>query len=384
MSKRPPRLSLCVIARDEEANLPRCLGSVRGLADEIIVTDTGSTDRTVEIAASAGAKVETFAWCDDFAAAYNHGLDRATGDWVLVLDADEELALGCQDELRQLIERDEAYGYTLLRQDFRGPELRDQGYSEMLQTRLWRNDPRVRYTGRIHQQFQVPLEEVAASLGKQVFSSAIRLKHYGYLGTDSQAKLHRAAELLKLELRERPNRFYYLVELALTQLALQDESGMATLHQAAEQVATGSEPIHSTSGSLALLLEKVLAFPSLPEGFPLSQQRAERIAAEVFPTSIPLLWQLAQLSFRANRFSDSARRLEKIIDLAKQGSYCRLCSFDPRIMGGDAVLNLAVCYAKTGRLQQAVKLFEKLRHDPAYEKPASANLQAIKKLPRRS
>lgn len=383
MSERLPRLSLCVIARDEEANLPRCLGSVEGLVDEVIVTDTGSTDRTVEVAVRAGAKVETFTWCDDFSAAYNHGLDRAAGEWVLVLDADEELAPGCQDDVRRLTDRGDAFGYTLMRQDYRGPEVREGGFSEMLQTRLWRNDPRVRYTGRIHQQFRVPLEELAAAEGKQVFGTSVRLKHYGYVGSDNEAKLRRSARLLALELQDRPGRFYYLVELALTQLALRDERGLETLHRAAGQVADGSEPVHANSGSLALLLEKVLAFPTLPARFPLTHQRAEQIAREVFPTSVPLLWQLAQRSFRENRFAESARLLEKVLELAREGSYCRLCSFDPRIMGGDASLNLAVCYAKMGRIPQAAKVFEELRLDPLYKDRAEANLQAIKRLPRR-
>src|SRR5262245_57509130 len=84
-----PLLSLTMIVRNEEESLDRCLASARGLADELIVVDTGSTDRTVEIARAHGASVHHFKWCDDFAAARNVALRHATGQWCLHLDADE-------------------------------------------------------------------------------------------------------------------------------------------------------------------------------------------------------------------------------------------------------------------------------------------------------
>ena len=86
------RISLCLIARDEERFLPGCLASVSGVVDEIVLADTGSTDRTVEIARAAGATVVHHAWDEDFSAARNAALAAATGDWILLLDADERLA----------------------------------------------------------------------------------------------------------------------------------------------------------------------------------------------------------------------------------------------------------------------------------------------------
>ena len=85
------RLSLCLIARDEEVRLERCLESVRALVDELCVLDTGSRDATRALAQRLGARTAAFEWCDDFAAARNASLELATGDWALVLDADEAL-----------------------------------------------------------------------------------------------------------------------------------------------------------------------------------------------------------------------------------------------------------------------------------------------------
>ena len=85
-------LSVCMIVKDEADKLPLILGDIRGVADEIIVVDTGSTDETIEIAKSAGAQVFDFPWCDDFSAARNYSLDQATGDMVLWLDADDRIS----------------------------------------------------------------------------------------------------------------------------------------------------------------------------------------------------------------------------------------------------------------------------------------------------
>ena len=99
------RISACVIAKNEAANLGRWLASVQPIADEMIVVDTGSTDATADIARQGGARVYAFAWCDDFSAAKNFALDQATGDWVLFLDADEFFAKGSIPRVRPLLER---------------------------------------------------------------------------------------------------------------------------------------------------------------------------------------------------------------------------------------------------------------------------------------
>src|SRR5207244_5735388 len=100
-----PLLSLCMIVKDGGDPLRRCLESARGVADEIVVVDTGSRDDSVAVARAAGARVLTHAWDDDFAAARNVSLAEAKGEWVLVLDADEELEPAQQRFLRDALAR---------------------------------------------------------------------------------------------------------------------------------------------------------------------------------------------------------------------------------------------------------------------------------------
>jgi glycosyltransferase involved in cell wall biosynthesis len=110
-------LSVCLVTRNEEHNMERILHSVAGVADEVIVADTGSTDGTVARAGQFGARVRPFAWQDDFAAARNYALDQATGDWVLWLNPDEELLPAGLERLPAYLAQEDALGYGLRVQD---------------------------------------------------------------------------------------------------------------------------------------------------------------------------------------------------------------------------------------------------------------------------
>lgn len=95
-------ISLCMIVRNEENSLGQCLSGMAGIADEIVIVDTGSTDRTKEIAASFGAVIYDFEWIDDFAAARNYSFSKATKDYIMWLDADDTITPMDQERLRQL------------------------------------------------------------------------------------------------------------------------------------------------------------------------------------------------------------------------------------------------------------------------------------------
>ncbi len=139
-----PKLSVCMIVRDEEKTLPRCLKSVEPVANELIVIDTGSKDNTVLVANDLGAKVFHFEWCDDFAAARNESIKHATSDWVLQIDADEELVGDSIPHLRQCIRKPNVICYSIKCDNgptYTGPRF---GWFD----RLFRRHPRIFYHGR--------------------------------------------------------------------------------------------------------------------------------------------------------------------------------------------------------------------------------------------
>ncbi len=145
-----PYLSLCMIVRNESKNLARCLDSVQGIVDEIVIVDTGSQDNTKEIALSYGAMVYDYEWHDDFAAARNQANSYANGEWILSLDADEEVVL--QEDLRVHLKAQRAsiLCNTLYRYQTRvdSDELIREGYY----FRLFRRDPKLGFKGRLHEQ----------------------------------------------------------------------------------------------------------------------------------------------------------------------------------------------------------------------------------------
>ena len=102
-----------MIVKNEKHNLPRCLDSAKPYVDEIIVVDTGSVDGTPEIAAEYGAKVSYFEWCDDFAAARNYAISQISGDWILMLDADEELVVNSDNYKDEIISNPTILVYAL-------------------------------------------------------------------------------------------------------------------------------------------------------------------------------------------------------------------------------------------------------------------------------
>ncbi len=135
-----------MIVKDEAALLPRCLQSVQSVVDEMIVVDTGSTDRTVEIAQQLGAAVYHHAWKDDFAEARNESLRHAQGDWVLVLDADETLIPDCLPALYRAIQSLSCLAVTLLRE-----EIGAQQNPYSLICRLFRRHPQIRFQRPYHE-----------------------------------------------------------------------------------------------------------------------------------------------------------------------------------------------------------------------------------------
>lgn len=365
-----------MIARNEESSLPRAIQSVRPVADEIIVADTGSFDRTPEVAKECGATVCHFPWCEDFSAARNFAIGKAQGDWILWLDADEELLPESMEELRQCLAREEALAWHVRRQDLQKADRMDY-YTMMWQLRLFRRRDDLRFQGRCHPYFQPPIEEMADRLGLRIGATTITLRHYGYIGELLPAKLQRGARLMELELRERPGQLYYLIEYGRTLLILGQERGHEILAQATRQLLPQMDDAQAPMPMVAQLLEYLLRLPPdrLPAG--LTPDRVEFLVHRWFPSAPPLLWLLARWAAEAGRFNESEQILRRLVQMGKDHRYDQGTSFDPRLVGTDALLNLGVCLVRQSRLEEARAVFTELQAEPERAVDARAYLEII-------
>jgi tetratricopeptide (TPR) repeat protein len=207
-----PSVSLCLITRNEERNLPRCLQSVTGLVSEIIVVDTGSTDSTCQVAREFGAVVEHFPWNDNFSDARNASLELATGDWILVLDADEVLAPVPPEEFVRLLLVPGVEGYYVKVRNYLG---NGQEVAEDYVVRLFRNKPFYRFQGAIHEQVAGVIK--THNRGKGLGFSDLVIEHFGYLDQEVEGrdKHQRNIAVIKKALAAKPSDPFLLYSLGI-------------------------------------------------------------------------------------------------------------------------------------------------------------------------
>ncbi|AFY80058.1 glycosyltransferase family 2 protein [Oscillatoria acuminata] len=178
----PTFLSFCTIVKNEKYNLSRCLTSVKPYVNEIIVVDTGSDDGTPDIALEQGAKVFYFQWCDDFSAARNYAVSQASGEWILTLDADEELIIQSENFREILAANSKVLVYSL---DLINVGQEENQIGGKLQ-RIFRNIPEIRYQGRLHEQLIYENQKISGS--RRVYLNSLKILHYGYSDPDLTAQ----------------------------------------------------------------------------------------------------------------------------------------------------------------------------------------------------
>jgi glycosyltransferase involved in cell wall biosynthesis len=203
----PRTLSVCMIVKNEEDNIMTAIQSIKPVAHEIIVVDTGSSDRTKKIARAFGAKVYDFNWTDSFSDARNFSLSKASGDWVLVLDADEVISSLDHERLRGLISDSSLIrhpssfpAFSFVTRNYVGPmsanwhpndgvykEEAGSGWFPSAKVRLFPNDKRIRFEKPVHE----TVEDSLPGIGMKISNSGIPIHHYGKLNKD---KIHAKGE----------------------------------------------------------------------------------------------------------------------------------------------------------------------------------------------
>lgn len=223
MGSKSVNLSLCMIVKNEAKNLPNCLESVRNLVDEIVIMDTGSTDDTIQVAQFLGAIVHQMEWPHDFAVARNEALKYVTGDWVLVLDADETLCAEIIPTLKQAIMQDEALVVNLIRHEVGAAQ---SPYS--LVSRLFRRHPRIQFSRPYHAMIDDSVEALikAAPSWKVIQLQDVAIRHTGYQSNviQQQDKYIRARSMMEKFLALHPDDPYVCSKLGALYIEMGDRT----------------------------------------------------------------------------------------------------------------------------------------------------------------
>jgi glycosyltransferase involved in cell wall biosynthesis len=338
-------LSACLIVKNEARYLDACLCSLTGLVDEVVVVDTGSNDTSKRIARKHGARVFDFEWIDDFAAARNHAVDRARGEWILYIDADERVRPASAARLRQQLSSPTHVGYYVLLHS----RPRFTPYWEM---RLFRNDPRVRFRGVIHENIWPALAEYRAAHKGRIGRSELVLDHEGYEG-DQSAKHRRNLPLLKRRLRADPTAVY------------------SWCHLAGIYVATAKPRLAERAWSRALAVvrakpyrqpEDCLPYVGLIEWGARRGRAVEALLEEAlvkFPGNLYLQYLRGTALMRAGRFAEAIPVFEHMRLSGETGKYDHSFAYDVRLLDLIPYESLAACHFKLGHYGESRRYFER-------------------------
>jgi glycosyltransferase involved in cell wall biosynthesis len=353
-------LSVCLITKNEERFLAGCLDSVRAVADEIVLVDTGSLDRTVEIARDSGCRVLHRAWDDDFSAARNTGIAVARGRWILCIDADERLS-DAAALIPAIIEAaPEVGGFFIERHDVvTHPEDGQTDVYPIGILRLFRNHPAIRYEGIVHER---PNETVIRS-GLQIRSLAtLKLTHLVNLLPEERlrAKQRGYLRLLDVELERDGRNFWARYYRGKTLWFLRRrEEAKAELRGIAEDPGCPISLKASAWCMLAALLSE--------EGFRGAAVSCVKESLTLIPDQSLAYYVLAEILYSDGRFAHALEAYRRVRRSMDPESGLSQVLGDLCVTPGKRGYKLGCCSLALGRLTEAEDQFrEGLEGDPSH------------------
>jgi tetratricopeptide (TPR) repeat protein len=352
----PPLLTAALIVRDEEAVLGACLDSLQSLVDEVVVVDTGSSDECAALAAGRGASVIHHPWRDDFAEARNVSLDAARGQWILYIDADERVVRGSRAALESILTDASEVAFRLLLR----PTLGSTPYREY---RLWRNDPRIRFEGVIHEKVVPSIHRVAAADGRGIGLADILLQHVGYEG-DQTRKHRRNLPLLRRALEAEPDNLFVRDHLARVLDGLGHPDEAERVLEDAVEIARS----HSFADPLGVLACAELIQRRTARGATIQPLLAE--ARTAYPDNCVLLSLEGHELIRIGSYAEAVERFDRCLAFDPSGSHPDSPSYDERLLGEFAHAGRAFALFKAGRYAEAADAYRAAEalapSDPAY------------------
>ena len=347
-----------------------------GVADEILVVDTGSSDGTRETATGLGARVVSFDWADDFAAACNFALDQVTTDWVLWVNPDEVLDPLGRPALAAALTNRRAFAYRLRVQQQLREDRPAYGVANR-QVRLFRHDPELRFRHRLHPEFVTPPEELAAARRLEVGTLDVVVVRHAYLSRPTPDRVRWVVRLLEAELKDRPGQLAFQIELGRNLLFLNDPRGHEVLGEAADAVRRQADDPVPPNPEVGSLLEYLLTVSPEQSRGPLTRDDARMLAARWFVHTPPVVWAVAGERFAARDYINAAGLLQRLVEMGQTGMYDATREFDPSIIGPAALLNLGLCHLHLGAWAKAGECFRPLLTDPDSWLPAAELLRLV-------
>jgi glycosyltransferase involved in cell wall biosynthesis len=328
--------------RNEARHIRACLESARRIADEVVVVDTGSTDRTVALARRHGARVSHMRWPGDFSVARNRSLALARGEWILWIDADERVRSADRRALRRSL-RDPRWVAAFVR--FHAV----RGWTPFRLVRLFRNDPRIRFEGCMHESMMGGVFRVMQEDAREVTEAEVVMDHLGYEG-DQRKKLPRNLRLLRRALSRDPTRAYNWCHLAGVYAAL----GRTGAAERAWRRAYGLARRGTSSDLYESFAHMGYAEWRLRRGQPAGRILDEGLAR--FPTNLQLRWLKARWLMARRRWAEALPLLEGLSAQDPRALDLWL-PYDRRIFGVFASDSLATCHFRLKRYREAARWY---------------------------
>ncbi|MGO8767049.1 MAG: glycosyltransferase [Limisphaerales bacterium] len=352
INSQSQRLSVCLIAKNEEKFLAHCLASIKPIAHQIIVVDTGSTDRTLEIAREFGAEIYSSTWNDDFSAPRNAALEHATGDWILVLDADEELPAAEHARLHDDMGRD---GIIALRLPLinRGQEAQGRNWVP----RLFRNAPGVFYRNRIHEQVFPSLIKCAKGWGMKTAVGTAELLHHGYTTemVKDRNKVERNLQLLRMAIRENPEDANLQMNLGLELVRSGDLLSGLTHYREAYRLMSAQPPSESSPELREVLLTQLTCYLYKARAYDEIAQVLDSPLAKRNTLTASLHFALGLACFELKQFRAAVEQMRQGLAKRKQTS---LAPINPDILTTMPHHCLALALKCAGENAEAEKAFK--------------------------
>lgn len=353
--KNNPFLSLCMIVKNEAENLLRCLSLAQPYVDEMVIIDTGSEDSTPAIAASYGAKVGYFAWKDDFAAARNYALSQATGQWILMLDADEELVVEIENLTQLLRNSSNTLAYVLEYREMIDEEQRTPSYRIC----LFRNLPEFSYVGKYHETLQYQDQNLPST--HLSYLKGLEIKHYGFRPeVVKQKHLTRSIPMLE-RMRESEGlsiRLLYCLAAMYADVDNMEQAAACSgeiFERLMPNLMTGTPPedFHFIPCTVFSLGVQALQ----QEDYETTRLLCQR-GLEWCPNYPPLNYLTGLLVKNLGFNRGSIAYFEYCLAMAEDGSYYREEPFDLIYMTTGSAFELGCTYEELGETQKAIAAFE--------------------------